>query len=231
MLTPNLHRQIMLKILKDIYSTPSVSSILGFKGGTAAYLLHGLPRFSIDLDFDLIDSEMSEKIFTTLQKILTRYGHLEEAIQKLQTIFFLLSYQAGQHKLKLEISTRHNGPAYEIINHLGISMLVMVKSDMFAHKLVTLLERKQLASRDLFDLWYFFKQNWQPNFTLVEKRTQLPYKTYLNNCLDLINQLPPSGLLVNMGELVDARTKAWIKTHLISELDSLIRIHLDSISS
>lgn len=34
-----------------------MSSVLGFKGGTAALLFYGLPRLSVDLDFDLIKPE------------------------------------------------------------------------------------------------------------------------------------------------------------------------------
>ena len=44
----------MGQILKDIYTDASISSLLGFKGGTCVYLFYNLPRFSVDLDFDLL---------------------------------------------------------------------------------------------------------------------------------------------------------------------------------
>ena len=50
-----IHRNYLVRILKDIYSNPVISPILGFKGGTAVYLLYGLDRFSVDIDLDLID--------------------------------------------------------------------------------------------------------------------------------------------------------------------------------
>ena len=43
----------MGQILKDIYTDVSISPLLGLKGGTCAYFFYGLPRFSVDLDFDL----------------------------------------------------------------------------------------------------------------------------------------------------------------------------------
>jgi len=36
------HKNILLQILKDIYSDTSISPHLGFKGGTAAHLFYGL---------------------------------------------------------------------------------------------------------------------------------------------------------------------------------------------
>jgi len=61
------HKKILLKILKDIYSNTSVAPLLGFKGGTALYLFYNLPRFSLDLDFDLLDEKKEGFVF---QKIL-----------------------------------------------------------------------------------------------------------------------------------------------------------------
>ena len=51
------HKGLLLQILKDIYSNTSISPFLGFKGGTAAFMFYNLPRFSVDLDFDLLRSE------------------------------------------------------------------------------------------------------------------------------------------------------------------------------
>ena len=54
MFNTNLHKNIIVKVLKEIYSDISLGPILGFKGGTLVYLLYNLPRFSVDLDFDLL---------------------------------------------------------------------------------------------------------------------------------------------------------------------------------
>ena len=42
------------KILKDIFKDPSIAPYLAFKGETAALFFYGLTRFSVDLDFDLV---------------------------------------------------------------------------------------------------------------------------------------------------------------------------------
>jgi len=53
----NKHRFYLTQILTDIYSDRELARCLGFKGGTALMLFHNLPRFSVDLDFDLLDME------------------------------------------------------------------------------------------------------------------------------------------------------------------------------
>ena len=64
------HKNTLLHILKDIYSDSTIGPILGFKGGTAAYLFYDLCRFSVDLDFDLLDNNQEEYVFEQVQKIL-----------------------------------------------------------------------------------------------------------------------------------------------------------------
>ena len=55
MLKISTHQLIMTKIVKEIYSDITIGPALGFKGGTALKFFYDLPRFSVDLDFDLLD--------------------------------------------------------------------------------------------------------------------------------------------------------------------------------
>ena len=57
------HKNILLQILKDIYSDTSISPYLGFKGGTAAMMFYDLPRHSVDLDLDLLDETKELHLF------------------------------------------------------------------------------------------------------------------------------------------------------------------------
>ena len=54
-LNSSVHKNVLVQILLAIYSDTTISPYLGFKGGTAAYLFYNLERFSVDLDFDLLD--------------------------------------------------------------------------------------------------------------------------------------------------------------------------------
>jgi len=64
------HKTILFQILKEIYSDTTISPFLGFKGGTAALMFYGLNRFSIDLDFDLLDETKADLVFERIVSIL-----------------------------------------------------------------------------------------------------------------------------------------------------------------
>src|SRR6266568_4603678 len=115
------HKVFLIQILKDIYTDPTLRTVLGFKGGTAAMLFYELPRFSVDLDFDLLDPRKRKEVFQSVKTILSKYGVLDEAIEKKYTLFFLLNYQKGDRNLKVEISKRASNAEFAIKNYLGIS--------------------------------------------------------------------------------------------------------------
>ena len=69
-LNKDLHKSSFLSVLRAIYSDPDLRSVLGFKGGTAALLFYNLPRFSVDLDFDLLDPNKKEVVFEKIRVIL-----------------------------------------------------------------------------------------------------------------------------------------------------------------
>lgn len=72
MLNKDKYQVILIKILKEIYSDPKILTVLGFKGRTAAYLFYRLPRFSVDLDFDLLDEAKKDLILKKCHRSLTR---------------------------------------------------------------------------------------------------------------------------------------------------------------
>jgi predicted nucleotidyltransferase component of viral defense system len=117
--------------LKDIYTHPVIGPILGFKGGTAAYLFYNLDRFSVDLDFDLLDTDREEAVFQEVSRILKSYGNLITADREKYTLTFVLAYNEkdpGAQNVKVEINRRDFGSRYEIKTYLGISMKVMISA-------------------------------------------------------------------------------------------------------
>lgn len=226
------HREIILKILLDIYSDNTVSPYLGFKGGTAAYLFYSLPRFSVDLDFDLLDSTREDYIFERIEKILRNYGIIREATKKRFNLFFLLSYNnklKNAQNVKLEINRRSFGSKYIVSNYAGISMLVMNKEDMFANKLLAMYERLGNANRDIFDVWFFFKEGWNINEEIVEKRSEVSYKTFLEKCLQGLENLEnDNNILFGLGELISEKQKIWVKEKLKSETIFFFKLALES---
>ncbi|MDP3450557.1 MAG: nucleotidyl transferase AbiEii/AbiGii toxin family protein [Anaerolineaceae bacterium] len=218
MVNIDLHKSFFISILRDIYSDPELRTSLGFKGGTAAMLFYNLPRFSVDLDFDLLNVENKERIFEKLKKILPNYGSLDEATDKRYTLFFLITYSKGERHLKIEISKRPNKATFVIKNYLGISMLVMNEADMSACKIAALLTRKRFATRDVFDTWYFFKNNWPINEALLTEKTNLTLLEALEKTKTRVKKIKKTELLAGLGDLLDQSQKDWVRAKLIEEL-------------
>ena len=78
-----------------------------------------------------------------IESIIREYGTIKERQKKMNTLFFLLSYGERDQNIKVEINRRNFGSRYEVKSYLGVSMLVMIREDMFANKLVAMLERKK----------------------------------------------------------------------------------------
>jgi predicted nucleotidyltransferase component of viral defense system len=227
MLDRNVHKTILLQILKDIYTDASLGPVLGFKGGTAANFFYDLGRFSVDLDFDLLNGDKEAFVFEKIEKILNEYGTIKEKYTKKHTLLFVISYDEKSQNIKVEINRRVFGSRYELKNYLGISMLIMVRGDMFAHKLVAVLERVKTANRDVYDIWYFLKNQWPINKKIVEKRTRINFKDYLKKCIVFIESLSDRNILSGMGELLDEKQKAWAKTNLRKDTVFLLKVRLE----
>lgn len=218
-LSKDLHRNFMVSILRLIYSDVLLRSSLGFKGGTAAMLFYGLPRFSVDLDFDLLDPSKKEEVGRRLAGILPQFGTVTESYDKHYTLFFLLSYKKNERGLKVEISKRTIRSAYVLKNFLGISMLVMKEEDMVAGKLAALLTRRKFATRDMYDLWFFLKENWDINEEFLKKKTGISLAQALRKAQKVVKKVKPTELLAGLGELLeDEKQKAWVKGKLQEEL-------------
>lgn len=214
------HKNILVKILKDIYADPTISTILGFKGGTAAALFYNLDRFSVDLDFDLIDSEKEDYVFERVKTILENYGKLKQVRKKKFNLLYILSYDdkdINAQNIKVEINRREFGSKYDIRSFLGISMQVMIKEDMTAHKLCAMYERIGKTNRDIFDAQFFLSHDWPVNKKIIEDRMGMSYKEFLGKTFDLIKKFDDKDILAGMGELLTEKQKAWAREKLKSE--------------
>ncbi len=224
MLNKEKHQLIMGQILRDIYSDTSISSLIGFKGGTCAYFFYGLTRFSVDLDFDLFstDEATQKLVYEKIGGMLGSYGEVKDQYIKHNTIFFLLSYGDADHNVKVEVNVRILMPDirehYEVKEYLGISMLAGKKDYLFASKLAALTDRRLLAMRDIYDIWFFAKNNWDINTEVVKARTGKTIKDHLMDCIPVIESVKDNEILRGLAELLpDEKTKAWVKTNLRKE--------------
>jgi len=225
MIDLNKHKLLMLQILKEIYSDIELANQLGFKGGTALMFFYDLPRFSVDLDFNLLDPSKEDIVYIKVRKILLKFGTIFDEAKKFYGPIVVLDYGIGERKLKVEISNRKFDNHYEIKNLLGVNMKVLVSSDMFAHKLCSLLDRETIANRDIFDC-HFFMQNRIPiNKNIVETRMGMLFSDYLQECINKLESISDKGMLNGMGELMDEGTKKFVRTKLRTETVNLLRFY------
>src|SRR5258708_6428118 len=178
MLDQITHRQHIVTLLLKIYEHPFLGSALGFKGGTAAYLFYDLPRFSVDLDFDILPAEKTEsfpRIIQAMTELITPHYQITDKSEKFNTLFWLLTYEKGKTHIKIEISTRKFANTFEQKTFYGVTMPVMKLGDMMAHKLVAIQDRKTPANRDLFDAHFFLKSPSATgiNYGIIKERTKL----------------------------------------------------------
>lgn len=237
MLNREKHQLIMGYILKDIYADITINSLLGFKGGTCAYFFYNLPRFSVDLDFDLLEvNEKNQKIvFEKIVSILSKYGKVKNKYIKRFTIFALLSYGDDDHNIKVEVNIRkfveNIQEHYELREYLGISMFVAKKNYLFASKLSALTLRTETAMRDIYDIHYFAKNGWDIKTEVIKERTGKTVKKYLVDCIAYIEKVKDSEILRGLGELVNnEKEKAWIRNHLKADTIFALKNYLSIMS-
>ncbi|MBI5220973.1 MAG: nucleotidyl transferase AbiEii/AbiGii toxin family protein [Candidatus Liptonbacteria bacterium] len=251
MLNKEKHQLIMGKILRDIYSDTSISSLIGFKGGTCAYFFYDLTRFSVDLDFDLFSSDLpaealalpkptaerrsaqageavQELVYEKIGGMLGKYGEVKDNYIKRNTIFFLLSYGDADHNVKVEVNVRILAPDirehYEMKEYLGISLLAAKKDYLFASKLAALTDRRSLAMRDIYDIWFFAENSWDINAEVLKARTGKTIKKHIADCIPVVEAVKDNEILRGLAELLPGeKEKAWVKTHLRKEAVFLLK--------
>lgn len=211
------HKKILLQILKDIFSDTSLAPYLGFKGGTAAMMFYGLNRDSVDIDLDLLDTSKEGKVFEKINKIASNYGKIVDSRIKRFNLVTIISYDLKSQNVKIEINRRDFGSKYELKTLLGISMQVMVKEDMFANKLMAMYERIGKTSRDIYDVYFFSKNNWPINKKLIEDRAKTPFKKFLIKCIELLENKENHRILDGLGEILSSPQKDWARSKLKSE--------------
>ena len=170
-----------------------------FTGGTALRILHGIGRFSEDLDFSLLKTNKDfsfEKYFPYIRNELIANGFdiefgkvneastVKSAFIKADTYKLILNFLAtdpekmgilknGKIKVKLEVDTNPpEGSNYEEKTKILPSPHVIKALDlssMFALKCHAIMCRNYIKGRDYFDYLWFIEHNTPINEQLLNK--------------------------------------------------------------
>lgn len=163
--------------------------IAAFQGGTSLRILHGLPRFSEDLDFILLkpDPEFQwSHYFDTLTEVLAQFGirceltdrsRMDHAVRQAMLkdnsigrqldLSFFDANNPRKLKVKLEIDTQPpagTGTSWHYLDFpVDFEICAQDLPSNYSLKLHALLCRTYLKGRDWFDFAWYCKQKTRPN--------------------------------------------------------------------
>lgn len=230
MLDIKKHRHLLFELIRAIYSSP-LNSLLGFKGGTMAYFFYGLDRFSVDLDFDLLDYTQKDRTHSLMADIIAKYGIIKENADKHFTIFFLLNYESNNRNIKIEINKRNStGSSYTISNFYGTDAKIQRIEDAFATKLLACTTRKRTAYRDFYDVYFYLKKGIIPNEAIIKNVSGQNMSDYLKELVDFINKKVTNQMVLHgVGELINNSQKDFIRKQFKTELLAELKYKLNSL--
>ena len=232
-----LHKTIMLRVLINILDDSFLSQNLYFKGGTCTSMLGYLDRFSVDLDFDLKDKNLTNTVSESLEKIFSSTG-LEIKDKSNNTIQYFLRYNAPENSrntLKVDaIDIPHENNEYEkmLLPEINRFAICQTKSSLFTNKLVAIMDRYErngsIAGRDIYDIHHFFQQGFDINNKLIKERRGVDTNTYLKDLEKFIEKnITETIITQDLNFLLDPTKFNSIRKTLKDETLALIRGYIN----
>jgi hypothetical protein len=227
-----IHKSHLNRLLIEIIDRPVLSDNLAFKGGTCAGMLGYLDRFSVDLDFDVLkkafEPEMREELHNVFEYLgLSVTGEFDKAL------FFQLRYanQPGKRNtLKMSASSyliKANRYQVQYLAEIDRLMNCQTLETMFANKLVAITERynvyRTVAGRDIYDIHHFFIHGYGYEAPVIQERTGLHPKEYLQNLSDFIKKHVTQTIInQDLNTLLPDKKFQQIRKILVPETLSLL---------
>lgn len=108
-------------------------------------------------------------------------------------------------------------------------MLVGEKEYLFAGRLTALTSRNETAMRDIYDVWYFAKNNWDISTEILKIMADKTIQEHLADCIAIIENVKDNQILQGLGELLSEKEKMWVKTDLRKETVFLLKNYLSAL--
>ena len=188
-------REVMQEIALAGLNRANFFEQAAFYGGTCLRIFHGLPRFSEDLDFSLLQPNADFSLQPYFKAVVAEFhalglevditvkqktadSQIESAFLKNNTQVFSLNISSARKvKIKLEVDTLPPlGFATEeklLFQPFSFYVKCFSLSDLFAGKLHALLFRQwknRVKGRDWFDFEWYVRHNVTPNLEHFAKR-------------------------------------------------------------
>lgn len=223
----NAFKEIVQEITLSALSRSEFFKHAAFQGGTCLRIVHGLPRFSEDLDFVLFESDPHftwDRFFQEMELEFSGYGlQLEvkdrskatDSVKKaflkessfgkvLKLIYERTRFDTQVVNIKLEIDTKPpigSGFEAKVIRFPEpFSIIVQDLPSLFAGKMHALLCREYTKGRDWFDFVWYTSKNIELNFLNLQNA--------------LIQQGPWKGKTLHID-------KNWVKENLRKKIETI----------
>lgn len=103
--------------------------------------------------------------------------------------------------------------------------------DMFANKLVASTQRKGVANRDFYDIFFLLKRGFSFNEEIIQEKTGKEAVLYLKSLLNFLKKYKPArGITDGLGELLTKEKKLWVKQDLKKELIGQLEFLINEMS-
>ena len=190
----NALKEIVQEIVLFALWRADFFEVAAFQGGTSLRILHGLPRFSEDIDFILLEPSLAfswQPYLDSLTETCKEFGIEPEALDKShmdknirsalikdnsianQLNLNFMNNQSG-HKLKIKLEIDCNPPAGSDFEYTYLDFPVDFEvchqdvSSNFSLKTHALLCRPYLKGRDWYDFNWYIAQGVTPNLLLLQ---------------------------------------------------------------
>lgn len=188
-----------------------------FYGGTMLRLCHGLDRFSVDLDFRMVEPAREKTIFQELRTFLSGLYSVRDAAEKFHTLVFEFRSPDYPRSLKIEIrkgSERletEQAIAYSPHSTRQVLVQAVTLREMMSLKTTALLDRGEI--RDAYDMEFLVKRG----IGLAAD------KMLLDKLLRGINSFTKIDYSVKLGSLLDSEHRAYYREHNFRILKAAIQ--------
>ena len=192
-----IHKSTLHRLLMEIVDQPLMAQRLAFKGGSCAAMLGYLDRFSVDLDFDVLEGADETELRKIFRQVFEQLG-FSVTLEFDKVLFFQLRYPSSPGKrntLRVGASNiRVASNQYKVQYFPEIDRLINSQTieTMFANKLVAVMDRyaqhQTIAGRDIYDIHHFFVQGYAYDGAVIRERTGMEPKEYFGKLIDFIRE-------------------------------------------
>lgn len=212
--------QFELEMLDRLQSGRFLDRLV-FGGDTMLRLCYGLDRYSVDLDFRLLNKNGEKDFdhtawFSGLRQFLARHYEIRDAADKFHTLLIELKSPDYPRSLKLEmrkgvkITKTDRAIAYSRHSSVQVYVRIIPLPDMMTSKIEAFLERKEI--RDAYDLEFLVKKGVQADIS-PEKVDQI---------LNAISALTRQDYNVKLCSLLEADQRPYYRQNNFRILKSYL---------